>query len=217
MVYYSNAQLSSFPWIVSCDTLRSEDLLVKFWGVAAQLGANLSPILPTLERLVGEESNAEDWGEDAAAAALEALTDTLQDLAPSGFYFGASEGDGACFGYWLGEDWAAALETIGLDGDDPTGWAELIARLEADGLEADRIEDAYAGRAEGYSEDRAGADYALDLAQDTWLPELPSGLGWAQWPISCIDWSHAWRELQLGDGYRLHDIGGGDWLVFRSF
>ena len=217
MVYYSNTQLSSFPWIVSCDTLRSEDLLVKFWGVAAQLGANLSPILPALERLVGEDSNAEDWGEDAAAAALEALTDALQDLAPSGFHFGASEGDGACFGYWLGEDWAAALETIGLDGDDPTGWAELIARLEADGVEADRIEDAYVGRAEGYSEDRAGADYALDLAQDAWLPELPSGPGWSQWPISCIDWSHAWRELQLGDGYRLHDIGGGDWLVFRSF
>jgi hypothetical protein len=131
MVYYSNAQLSSFPWIVSCDTLRSEDLLVKFWGVAAQLGANLSPILPALERLVGEGSNAEDWGEDAAAAALEALTDTLQDLAPSGFYFGASEGDGACFGYWLGEDWAAALETIGLDGDDPTGWAGRNGRLVA--------------------------------------------------------------------------------------
>jgi hypothetical protein len=106
---------------------------------------------------------------------------------------------------------------MGLGGDDPTGWAELIARLEADGVEPDRIEDAYVGRAEGYSEDRAGANYALELAQDNWLPELPSGMGWNQWPINCIDWSDAWRELQLGDGYRLHDIGGGEWLVFRSF
>jgi hypothetical protein len=170
-----------------------------------------------LERLVGEDSNAEDWGEDVASNALEALTDKLQDLAPSGFYFGASEGDGACFGYWLSEDWVEALEAMGLDGDDPTGWAELIARLEADGVEADRIEDAYAGRAEGYSEDRAGAGFAMELAQESWLPDSPSGMGWNQWPINCIDWSDAWRELQLGDGYRLHDIGGGDWLVFRSF
>jgi hypothetical protein len=78
------------------------------------------------------------------------------------------------------------------------------------------VEDSYQGRAEGYSEERTGADYAQQLAQDSWLPDGPGGVGWNRWPVSCIDWEDAWRELQLGDGYRLHDLGGGEWLVFRS-
>lgn len=207
----------SFPWIVSVDTLRPEDLLVKFWGVADQLGASIpSPVLASLERLVGEDSSEDNWNDEQASETLAEMFDILQSVAPVGFYFGSSEGDGACFGYWLSEDWAEALEAMGLDEDDPTGWASLIADLDADGIDPERIEDAYAGRAEGYSEDRAGADFAMELAQESWLPDSPSGMGWNPWPISCIDWSDAWNELRLGDGYRLHDIGGGDWLVFRN-
>ena len=42
---------------------------------------------------------------------------------------------------------------------------------------------------------------------------IPDGLAW---PLTCIDWEQAWRELRIGDGYWLEDIGGGDWLVFRN-
>ena len=216
---YTQQQLAGFPWIVSCDTLRTEDLLPKFWSVAEGLAVWLdrpkmldASTLVSLAKLVGEDSKAEDWNDSEAAQTLGDLFDVLDEAAPVGFGFGASEGDGACFGFWLSEDWAEALEILGFGNDDPTGWASLIEELEADGIEADGIEDAYQGRAEGISAERAGADYAQQLAEDV------GEIDWArlQWPLTCIDWADAWRELELADGFRLHDIGGGEWLVFRN-
>jgi hypothetical protein len=223
MTHYNSDQLASFPWIVSSDTLRLEDLLPSYWSAVeslAQLTGKASPIaadtLADLEKLVGEDSSEADWNDELACQLLEELTDCLQELAPCGFGFGSQEGDGACFGFWLSEDWQDAMEHLGLDGDDPAGWASLISDLDLDGIDPDNVEDAYEGRAEGWSEERAGADFAQQLAQDSWLPEGPGGIGWNRWPVSCIDWEDAWQELRLGDGYRLHDLGGGEWLVFRS-
>lgn len=213
---YTDSELSSFPWIVSCDTLKSEHLLVKFWETAAQLNADLFSVLSTLELLVGEDSSETDWNDELACETIQSLTDILQDCAPSGFCFGSNEGDGACFGFWLNEDWCHALEIMGLGDCDPAGWASLIATLERDGIDPENIEDSYCGRADGHSEELAGADYALELAQENWLPESTNGIGWNVWPLTCIDWGHAWRDLEMGDGYRLHNIGGGEWLVFRN-
>lgn len=222
MTHYTAEQLASFPWIVSTGTLRTEDLLVRYWETAEQLAQladrpqliNLGT-LASLERLVGADSSEADWNDEQACQLLEDLADTLQDVAPVGFYFGASEGDGACFGFWIGEDWADALETLGFRDDDPTGWAELISRLELDGIDPENLEDAYQGRAEGYSEEKTGAAYAEELAYETGAADVDWG-GQCRWPLGCIDWAAAWRELELGDGFRLHDIGGGEWLVFRA-
>lgn len=216
--HYTTDQLSEWPWIVSVDTLKPESLLVSFWQTAEHIATLVNHPLPlnpktvaSLERLVGEDSRESDWDDDEASQTLDELFQALDDAAPIGFGFGASEGDGACFGYWLHEGWQDGLETLGLDADDPTGWAELVSRLELDGIDSDNIGDAYQGRAEGWSEDLAGADYARQLAED-----IGAWTGKHIWPLSCIDWEDAWRELQLGDAYRLHDIGGGDWLVFRG-
>jgi hypothetical protein len=218
MINYNLEQLASFPWIVSSDTLRPEDLLPSYWSAVeslAQLAGKASPIaadtLADLERLVGEDSSETNWNDELACQLLEELTDCLQELAPCGFGFGSQEGDGACFGFWLTEDWQEAIEHLGLDGDDPAGWASLISDLHLDGIDPDNVEDAYEGRAEGWSEERAGTNYAEQLAEDLGLK-----LDQMEWPLTCVDWQAAWRELQLGDGYRLHDLGGGEWLVFRS-
>lgn len=216
MTNYTAEQLASFPWIVSCDTLKTEDLLVSFWSAAAQIGADLTDPLPALEALVGEASSEAAWNDLLAAQTLEQVTEALESAAPVGFHFGSSEGDGACFGFWLSEDWAEALEHLGLDADDPTGWAALIAELEADGIDPDNVEDSYQGRAEGWSEERAGAHYAEELAYETSAGGCDWGGDGKGWPLTCIDWDAAWRELERGDSYRLHDLGGGDWLVFRS-
>ena len=212
MTHYTSAQLADFPWIVSSGTLRPEDLLPKFWQVAEQINASISAeTLASLERLVGENSSETDRNDEQASETLAELFNLLDAAAPVGFGFGASEYDGACFGFWLGEDWQDALEVLGLGDDEPAGWASLISDLVLDGIDPENVEDAYCGRAEGYSEERAGADYAQELAE-----ELGVNLNQAEWPLNCIDWDSAWRELVLGDGYRLHDLGGGDWLVFRS-
>ena len=212
MTHYTSDQLAVFPWIVSSSTLRPEDLLPTFWQVAEQLSASIgADTLASLDRLVGEDSSETDWNDEQASETLAELFDVLDAVAPVGFGFGASEGDGACFGFWLGEDWQDALEVLGLGDDDPAGWASLISDLVLDGIDPENVEDAYCGRAEGYSEERAGADYAQDLAE-----ELGVKLDQMQWPLTCVDWEDAWRELVMGDGYRLHSLGGGDWLVFRA-
>lgn len=215
---YTLDQLDGFPWIVSTDTLKTEHLLVKYWEAAETLAVLLErpcflepETLLILDQLVGEDSKASDWCCDLAQQALEILTTALEEVAPIGFYFGSQEGDGACFGFWLEQGWADALDLFGFGNDDPAGWAELIARLDQDGIDPETVEDSYCGQAEGFSEEKAGEDYAQQLAE-----ELGVNLSQLNWPLGSIDWAAAWRELEMGDGYRLHDIGGGDWLVFRA-
>jgi hypothetical protein len=213
MATYNADQLASFPWIVSTDTLRTDHLADAYLGALDRLGQDVpEPFRSDLQQCAAYASAA--VGPEPCEAwdlAVDWAAERLGELAPIGFYFGASEGDGACFGFWLTEDWAQALEHLGLAADDPTEWAALIAELEGDGIDPDNVEDTYQGRAYGWSEERAGAGYAQHLAEDCGdlSPEL-------RWPFTCIDWEAAWRELEMGDGYRLHSFGGGDWLVFRN-
>lgn len=210
MAHYTAEQLAAFPWIVSTDTLRTEDLLVRYWQTAEQLGAELCTVLPALQHLVGEDSREADWDDDMACGCLLQLGDILQDVAPTGFYFGASEGDGACFGFWLSEDWGEALEERGIDCEDPASTAELIQAFDDHGIDAENLCDAYCGTADGYSEEQAGADYAQTLADE--IGAIPSDM---PWPISNIDWAGAWRDLSY-DGYSLIRETPSSWHVVHS-
>lgn len=207
MVKYTSFQLSCFPWIASSGTLREQDLLPRFWGIADQIGVTIpDTLLARLQRLVGEDSSETDWDPEIAAQACFDLFDILDSVAPDGFSFSSSEGDGACFGFWLQQDWVEALDCLGLGGCDPTGWAELIGRLVDTGIDPATITDSFQGRVEGWSELDAGKNYAMELADQ--LDVALQG-----WPQSCIDWEFAWLELQR-DGYMVHSIGGDEWLVF---
>lgn len=217
MTNYTDSQLSAFPWTVSTGTLRPCDLAAAYLvtidrlGAGAQLNQHNRAELAALanyaiDALRGPEPT------DCALMAIEDAADLLQFLAPAGFYFGSNEGDGADIGYHVTDEWAEALDRMGMGNDCPSGWASLIRDLEANGVEAENFEDAYQGQTQGITEERAGANYCQELAEDTGM--IPDGLAW---PLSCIDWDQAWRELEIGDGYWLHDIGGGDFLVFRRY
>lgn len=219
MPTYSPAQLASLQWIVSNATLRAEDLLPAFWSAVeqtAQLLQHPSPISPAelaiLEKLAGEDSSESDWQQDMAGALVVRLEDLLQDLAPAGFYFGANAGDGACFGFWLSEDWADALQDRGLEFEDPEIAAQLVQLFEDHGLTADTLADGLAGEADGYSPEQAGAAWCEEFAVDCGM--VPDGL---QWPLNCLDWERAWRELQMGDGYSAEPNpgAGADYLIIR--
>jgi hypothetical protein len=213
MTRYNDDQLASFPWIVSCDTLKTETLLVKFWGIAEQLGITLSAqLLADLTLLVGEDSQECNWNQQLACDSLEELSDALNSAAPDGFQFSSQDGDGACFGFWLQDDWVEALEHLGLGDCDPQGWAMLISELIAGGIDPETIEDSFLGQVEGVTEDRAGATYAEQLAEEM---GASCQVDMVAWPMYCIDWDQAWRELSF-DGHWLQSTGGGDWLVFRS-
>jgi len=210
MTRYNDEQLSAFPWIVSCDTLKTENLLVKFWGITEQLGIKLSvPLLADLTLLVGEDAKESDWNDQLASDSLAELNDALNSAAPDGFQFSSQDGDGACFGFWLQDDWVEALAHLGLGDWHSEGWAFLIAELIANGIDPETIEDSFLGQVEAVTEERAGAAYAEQLADE--LGDYKP----TQWPYYCIDWEQAWRELSF-DGYWLQSTGGGDWLVFRA-
>lgn len=214
MAHLTPERLRSFPWIVSCDTLRLEDLLPRYWSAAETLELELpAPLTAELERLAGADSNADDWSDDAACAAAETLWELLNDAAPCGFYFGASEGDGACFGFWLCDDWRDALEERGIDCETPEHVAALLQELEDHGVTAETLCDAYCGTADGIDAASAGADYAQQLAEDC------GDIDWSRlrWPFTCIDWEAAWRELELGDGYSaIPAEGAGTFHIIRS-
>ena len=226
MTHYTADQLARFPWIASVDTLKTEDLLVKFWSVAEDLAVRSdrpyllnADTLARLQRLVGEDSTETAWvdgwdgiaGETWAHITLGELHDALGDAAPVGFYFGSQDGDGACFGFWVSEDWAEALEHCGVAADsDPEAVAAIIAELDALGVTPDNVEDTFQGEASGYTEAEAGADYAQQLAEDIGVWD-----GKATWPHSCIDWADAWAELEQGDGFSLVRRSHACWLVFR--
>lgn len=213
MTNYTKAQLAAFPWIVSTDTWRVDHLADAYLGAFDRLGQDVpEPFRSDLQQcaayasdLTGPQS-CDAWG-----IATEWAFDRLNELAPVGFYFGASEGDGACFGFWMSDDWREALEERGIDCEDPESGAALIQAFADHGIEPEQLCDAYCGTADGYSEAQAGADYAQTLADD--IGAINRELAW---PHTHIDWAEAWRELEIGDGYSLIRDTPSSWHVVRS-
>lgn len=213
MTSYSASQLLSFPWIV-CDraSLRPCDLADAFLGAADAIadilslprpdgatpaGLSASTVAACQALAADSPSTVADPASEESLEALQALSDWLESRAPAGFYFGSHPGDGPCFGFWLSEDWQEALEERGFDCDNVENCALLIQAAEDYGLTPDSFCDGYCGIAAGYSADDAGAGYAQQLAEDC------GTIDWRnlQWPLNCIDWRQAWRELVIGDNY----------------
>lgn len=69
----------------------------------------------------------------------------------------------------------------------------------------DGLQDAYRGHWD------SGADYAQELAEE--IGALPQDVAW---PVTCINWDHAWREQELGgDNWAIRAADGG-YLIFRA-
>lgn len=82
---------------ISDGTLNPEDLIASFESELDYLGITY-PDIEDGEDQDGEISDeALDWH-------LDALTTLMEEATLPGMYFGASEGDGACFGFWPCED-----------------------------------------------------------------------------------------------------------------
>ena len=221
MSTYTYAQLQRFPWQCSHGTLRPDhlaaaylrtlDALRELGAEGAEMGehdrAEVAALANRADELVGTEPTEAAW------LALSAVEERLDQLAPVGFYFGGHAGDSSDCGFWLTEDWLDALEERGIDPDGtPAEVARLLQELDAHGIDSEDLCDAYCGTASGWSEERAGATYAEDLAEE--LGAIDAEL---RWPHNCIDWAAAWRELVMGDGYALIPSDrAGEFHVIRS-
>jgi hypothetical protein len=92
---------------ISNGTLRTQDLIPAYLRALRELApaAYQQIAVPgcgfsAFPSYAQEDSDSDWWHSDDAYSLLESLSDALSENAPEGFYFGAHEGDGACFGFW---------------------------------------------------------------------------------------------------------------------
>ena len=88
--------------IVSEGTLKDRDLFISTMGALSDLNKDraeeimqqwIFDIVCTEDR---SQINADEW----VSWLLEDIHTALNEYSPTHFYFGAQEGDGACFGFW---------------------------------------------------------------------------------------------------------------------
>lgn len=111
---------------VSHGTLREEDLVPKFLDMLGLLDpSNRDEIAERYKDVIehlrsGMEPNADDLG-----FLMEDLQDYLDECAPSGYRFGAHEGDGSDFGFW------STGETV----ESPSGWSYRAEQENGDSVD----------------------------------------------------------------------------------
>jgi len=88
--------------VVSTDTLRDEDLVSAFYHALS-----CDPIYERKAwKLVQEYLEAVEKRDAELCNWIlsEDFFEMMNEAAPIGYYFGVSEGDGACFGFWKSEE-----------------------------------------------------------------------------------------------------------------
>ena len=85
---------------VSEGTLRTDDLVDAFESTLRMYAPEALAQIEAEHGDAGFSADGEIEDKDAADAYLSALTEALEMLAPSYAYFGTTDGDGACFGFW---------------------------------------------------------------------------------------------------------------------
>jgi len=102
---------------VSSGTMRKEDLIPAFVDALRKLAPNDDDgFLDSVQRRIDEDVDSNYFGSEDADFDFGELFTRLDEQAPSYFYFGTNEGDGADYGFWLSED--AIRDFDGLKVDD---------------------------------------------------------------------------------------------------
>jgi len=111
----------------STATLRPRDLLLTFAG-ALRAVDEANEYTALVARAISRHAlhvrlDISGYEDERAVYIIEDLTDALNDLAPEGIYFGASEGDGAEFGFWQADpedqdDYLDEQTALAVEGED---------------------------------------------------------------------------------------------------
>ncbi len=98
-------------YVVSEGTLKASEVFPKVLDALSELAPAVYQQLmmpgcgfASVPSYALDDPSDEWWDGEDASAVLEAVVEALNDHAPDGFYFGAHEGDGACFGFFRNED-----------------------------------------------------------------------------------------------------------------
>lgn len=113
---------------VSSGTMRADDLIPAFCDVVRELltvqdrlgnvTAETRQAFYDINSRMDDDKDGEYYASEEAEWDLECLFDTLSELAPHYTYFGASEGDGADYGFWPTWD---SIEEDRRSGELPSG------------------------------------------------------------------------------------------------
>lgn len=88
---------------ISTGTMRTEDLIPAFMGALKALDSTVWVKLQKELWEIEAMEDGEDKDESLSYFLNESLSDELNNLAPSYFYFGSHPGDGSDYGFWLSE------------------------------------------------------------------------------------------------------------------
>ena len=102
---------------ISEGTLQVQDLLPIYLETFRSLGGTLkradaNKLRRVIDRLDTELETESDL--EFASEMLDELANRLESFAPDYCYFGSSEGDGACIGFWLSSDWQERASEDGI-------------------------------------------------------------------------------------------------------
>ena len=104
-MYNDNPQEVKFTGTVSHGTMREEDLLPKFAFVLEKYGMKRSAHKALAAARLLEMQPDNTAAQHLVSMVLnEEIWDAMNEIAPEGYYFGAHEGDGSDYGYWLAEE-----------------------------------------------------------------------------------------------------------------
>jgi hypothetical protein len=103
-MYQDNPREVAFTGTVSSGTMREEDLLPKFAYVLEKYGMKRSALTARAAARLIEMSDTDKNRELVSIVLNEEVWEAMNEIAPEGYYFGAHEGDGSDYGYWLAEE-----------------------------------------------------------------------------------------------------------------
>ena len=123
----SHVQIGS----VSHGTLRNEDLIPVFFDLLCDIDSkraikDFSTDVDMFAENADEDGNYSDEDQEEISYVVEEMMDALDEYAPPYMYFGAHQGDGSDFGFWLDHDSIETAvqdrELLSFDDDYPDDW-----------------------------------------------------------------------------------------------
>jgi hypothetical protein len=85
-------------------TMRPEDLIPCFIEAIKNIDPDNAPLMDSMSVLEDDIEKEGYFDTEECLWDLEYLFDTLNALAPEGYYFGAHVGDGSDYGFWEREE-----------------------------------------------------------------------------------------------------------------
>ena len=86
---------------VSSGTMRPQDIIPVFLETLDSLSpGDCEKVLGNMSRGLPENDEDPFWNDDEMQFFISDIFDALNEHAPAFCYFGANEGDGACYGFW---------------------------------------------------------------------------------------------------------------------